>query len=234
MIRFACPGCSSTFTVDADKAGKPGKCPKCAAEFVIPDTPTEAPATPPAAAAAEGTTEVDPCPKCGTRLSVASADVGRDVECPYCQSVFRAKAPGSGRPLLSPSKRPRREPDDAEDDRPRSRRRPIDDDEDDDRPSRRRRRDDDDDYDRPRRSRRRYSDVESKRVTAGILALLLGSFGVHKFYLGYTGAGCLHLLLLFLTCGGIKFVALAEGIIYLTKSDDEFIETYQIGRKEWF
>ena len=36
MIRFACPGCSSTFTVADEKAGKTGKCPKCHIQFTIP------------------------------------------------------------------------------------------------------------------------------------------------------------------------------------------------------
>ena len=41
--------------------------------------------------------------------------------------------------------------------------------------------------------------------------------------------------MLILACFGISgFIALAEGIIYLTKDDEEFIETYQIGQKEWF
>ena len=35
---------------------------------------------------------------------------------------------------------------------------------------------------------------EKSRVTAGVLAILLGVFGVHKFYLGRTGAGLVMLL----------------------------------------
>ena len=76
--------------------------------------------------------------------------------------------------------------------------------------------------------------MESKRILAGVLALFLGAFGVHKFVLGYTKAGLIHLTLTFVTCGFMKIVAIAEGIIYLTKSDSEFIQTYQIGTKEWF
>lgn len=76
--------------------------------------------------------------------------------------------------------------------------------------------------------------LESKRIVAGVLALLFGAFGVHKFVLGYTRAGLIHLVLTFATCGFMKIVAIVEGIIYLTKSDAEFIQTYQIGTKEWF
>ena len=73
---------------------------------------------------------------------------------------------------------------------------------------------------------------ESKKVVAGILAILLGGFGIHKFYLGYTVPG---IIMLVLACTGISgIIGIVEGIIYLTKSDEEFIETYQVGKKEWF
>lgn len=71
-----------------------------------------------------------------------------------------------------------------------------------------------------------------KKVTAGILALLLGAFGVHKFYLGYTKAGIIQILLSLLCLGGL--IAFIEGIIYLTKSDEEFDRTYVQNQKEWF
>ncbi|GAA5101380.1 NINE protein [Chryseobacterium ginsengisoli] len=71
-----------------------------------------------------------------------------------------------------------------------------------------------------------------KKVTAGILAILLGAFGVHKFYLGYTKAGILQILLSLLCLGGL--IGLIEGIIYLTKSDEEFDRTYVQNQKEWF
>lgn len=72
----------------------------------------------------------------------------------------------------------------------------------------------------------------SKKVTAGILALLLGGLGVHKFYLGYTAEGVIMILLLF--CGISPIIGLIEGIIYLTKSDPEFYWTYEAAQKPWF
>jgi TM2 domain-containing membrane protein YozV len=75
---------------------------------------------------------------------------------------------------------------------------------------------------------------ESKRVTAGVLAILLGSLGVHKFYLGFTVAGIIHLVLFPCTLGCSSVISLIEGIMYLTKTDEEFIDTYQIGKKQWF
>ena len=81
---------------------------------------------------------------------------------------------------------------------------------------------------------RRPAAQESKKVVAGILGILLGGLGVHKFYLGYTTPGIIQLALGLITCGAAGIIGLIEGIIYLTKSDEEFIQTYQVGKKEWF
>jgi TM2 domain-containing membrane protein YozV len=81
-------------------------------------------------------------------------------------------------------------------------------------------------------------DRASSKIAAGVCGILLGSFGVHKFILGYTGAGLIMLLVSLLTCFMaapiISIIGLIEGIIYLTKSDAEFVRTYVEGRKEWF
>jgi TM2 domain-containing membrane protein YozV len=62
--------------------------------------------------------------------------------------------------------------------------------------------------------------------------------GVHKFILGYTGAGLIMLLVTLLTCGVaypvMHVIGLIEGILYLCKSDEEFVRVYVGGRKEWF
>jgi TM2 domain-containing membrane protein YozV len=78
----------------------------------------------------------------------------------------------------------------------------------------------------------------SNKIPAGICAIILGGLGVHKFILGYTGAGLIMLLLSIFTCGiaytAMHIIGVVEGVIYLTKSDDEFVRTYVDGRKEWF
>ena len=60
------------------------------------------------------------------------------------------------------------------------------------------------------------------KIAAGILGILLGSFGVHNFYLGYTGKGIAQLLITLLTCGFGAFISsvcgLIEGILILTGS----------------
>ena len=78
------------------------------------------------------------------------------------------------------------------------------------------------------------SSEESKRVIAGILALLLGSLGVHKFVLGYTQEGIIQLIISIVSCGILGIIPFIEGIIYLTKTDEEFIYMYQTNKKGWF
>jgi TM2 domain-containing membrane protein YozV len=62
------------------------------------------------------------------------------------------------------------------------------------------------------------------KVAAGVLGILLGSFGAHKFYLGKIGQGILYLIFSWTGIPGI--IGLIEGIIYLTKSDEEFARQY--------
>ena len=76
--------------------------------------------------------------------------------------------------------------------------------------------------------------AENKKVLAGVLALLFGPLGVHKFILGYTKAGVVQLIVTFVSCGLASIIPFIEGIIYLTKSDEEFYNTYQVGKKTWF
>lgn len=82
------------------------------------------------------------------------------------------------------------------------------------------------------------SDVSGKKIAAGICGILLGALGIHKFVLGYTQEGLIMLLVSILTCGigAIVFgvIGLVEGIIYLTKSDQEFYATYVANKRGWF
>jgi TM2 domain-containing membrane protein YozV len=75
---------------------------------------------------------------------------------------------------------------------------------------------------------------ENKKIVAGVLALLLGSLGVHKFILGYTTEGIIQIVISVVTCGIGGIVPFIEGIIYLVKTDDEFYQTYQVNKRGWF
>ena len=92
--------------------------------------------------------------------------------------------------------------------------------------------------------------ASKSKVAAGLLAIFLGGLGIHKFYLGYAGAGALYLALWLVafitTCtliGAIVglpiafalwIICLVEGIIYLTKSDEDFHETYVVNKRTFF
>jgi TM2 domain-containing membrane protein YozV/cold shock CspA family protein len=77
------------------------------------------------------------------------------------------------------------------------------------------------------------------RIAAALLAVFLGHWGVHKFYLGKTNAGIIMLLAgtigwLLVLPGIINWViSICEFIIYLTKSDHEFYQEYVVGDRSW-
>ena len=87
---------------------------------------------------------------------------------------------------------------------------------------------------------------DNKRILTGVLAILLGHLGVHKFVLGYNNEGFLILIAtvigyatLCIFIGAFvlavtSLLGLIEGIIYLTKTDAEFYEMYQKNKKPWF
>jgi len=58
------------------------------------------------------------------------------------------------------------------------------------------------------------------KVAAGLLGILLGGLGAHKFYMGKTGMGILYLVFCWTLVPAI--LGLFEGIIYLTESDVAF------------
>lgn len=71
------------------------------------------------------------------------------------------------------------------------------------------------------------------------MAILFGSFGVHKFILGYKKEGFIMLGLLFFSANIFKInlglvIGIIEGIIYLSKSHRGFQKTYISGKREWF
>ena len=85
------------------------------------------------------------------------------------------------------------------------------------------------------------SSGKDKKMLAGILAIVLGAYGIHKFILGYTKEGIIMCVIgvvgLFL-CGiptiVVAIIGIIEGIMYLTKTDEEFERTYIQGQKPWF
>ena len=56
---------------------------------------------------------------------------------------------------------------------------------------------------------------DKSKVTAGLLQILLGTFGVGRFYLGYTTIGVLQLVVSLVTCGIGAIWPLIDGIMIL-------------------
>jgi len=264
VIRFSCPDCGRVVEVGDGDAGLTMKCPTCGQRLQVPGSgkpaATSESARPRLSALAEpdrGMVAIEDCPQCGKALQVPEADAGRRVACPRCNQEFvartlklpaRAPAPVKDEP-------PRRERPDEDADRDPPRRIKPDQD-DDDRPR------------RDKKSGKRYctacgaaisrrdtqcpecdarqpeardpalADAASKKLAAGLCAILIGGWGVHKFILGFTTAGVIMLLISFLTCGVgsivMYVIGIIEGITYLTRSDEEFYRTYIVGKKEWF
>ncbi len=193
MIRFACPGCMASFTVGPEQAGKPGQCPHCQARYVVPPAPvdtSERQRPPdPLPVGSDDPVEIRPCPKCQSRLSVLAGDVGVEVECPNCHTIYKAMRVGA--PPPPPVEKPRAggrlvergsDRDNTDDDRQsrRSSRERDRDDEDDRRPRRSSRRDDDEDddrRDRRRSRRRRYEDEYDRHLLPHRGGMIL-TFGI--------------------------------------------------------
>jgi hypothetical protein len=103
------------------------------------------------------------------------------------------------------------------------------------------------------------SSIRNKKLTAGFLALFLGGFGAHKFFLGRTLQGCIYLGLWVMTIvilgafgsegenienaadlvGVLLIMALgilpfAESITYFTRSVEDFERINIRGKRPWF
>lgn len=66
--------------------------------------------------------------------------------------------------------------------------------------------------------------IKSK-IVAGVLALILGGLGIHKFYLGQTGKGVLYLLFCWAYIPSI--LAFIEGLMILCSNDENFQIKYK-------
>ncbi len=82
---------------------------------------------------------------------------------------------------------------------------------------------------------------EKNKMVAGLLGIFLGGLGIHKFYLGYTKEAVIMLVVWLaglILCGIpstiMVVIGLIEGIMYLTKSDEDFNSIYVQGHKGWF
>jgi TM2 domain-containing membrane protein YozV len=58
--------------------------------------------------------------------------------------------------------------------------------------------------------------AQKSRIAAGILGILLGGLGIHRFYLGYVGIGIAQIAVTIVTFGVGSIWGLIEGILILT------------------
>lgn len=87
--------------------------------------------------------------------------------------------------------------------------------------------------------------IRRRQRLAGVLAILVGPFGVHKFVLGYYRAGFIMLLapVVVIPAGWLAstavslvmgIIGLIEGWNYLAQSPQAFKAQYIDAKKEWF
>lgn len=92
-----------------------------------------------------------------------------------------------------------------------------------------------------------YRAFVDKKMAAGICAMVLGAFGIHKFIIGLNSAGTTMLLVYLaclvtgsclvvpiLGCLALTVIGFVEGVLYITKTDEEFYQTYAVQKQEWF
>ena len=60
--------------------------------------------------------------------------------------------------------------------------------------------------------------TSKSKLTAGLLGIFLGGFGVHRFYLGYTTMGIIQIVVTLVTCGIGSLWGFVEGILILAGS----------------
>jgi len=86
----------------------------------------------------------------------------------------------------------------------------------------------------------------SNKLTAGLLGILLGGLGIHKFVLGLNTSGIIMLVLtvtsIFAWClivplaipPIVALIGFIEGVLYLTASDEDFYKKYAVNKQQWF
>lgn len=77
-----------------------------------------------------------------------------------------------------------------------------------------------------------YGVEQKSKMVAGILGILLGGFGVHRFYLGYTSIGIIQIVVTIVTCGIGAIWGVIEGILILVGNDNFLTDANGVPLKE--
>jgi len=79
-IAFSCPGCGKEFHESSRAAGKPTRCPKCSAEFVIPvGKPAAGKTSPPSQPASASSPDAKPSVEAGVEAAVAAYSASKSA-----------------------------------------------------------------------------------------------------------------------------------------------------------
>ncbi|MCD4828421.1 MAG: TM2 domain-containing protein [Candidatus Cloacimonetes bacterium] len=97
------------------------------------------------------------------------------------------------------------------------------------------------------------TEAKNNKILVGLIAIFFGWLGIHKFIMGYTNPGLIMCIgsvaslvvatllawlilpmVLYIVPFGMSVIGLIEGIIYLTKTDEEYQRIYVDGQKFWF
>lgn len=93
VLLAPCPTCGARLTVNAEDVGAHVECPMCKTVFQGQAAPAGAAPPPPPPPPPPADVDIAPCPKCRAELTVSETDLGQDVECPHCQTVYKAERP---------------------------------------------------------------------------------------------------------------------------------------------
>ncbi|TWT31961.1 MJ0042-type zinc finger domain-containing protein [Blastopirellula retiformator] len=96
ILKFACTSCSAQLQAAASAAGDSFTCPHCEHSLRVPQP--DAVGVIRSGGRDNEETEAVVCPLCNTRVTIQSADLGKKVKCPDCETAFVAKAPAKKLP----------------------------------------------------------------------------------------------------------------------------------------
>lgn len=109
--QVTCPGCSTKLAVGTDKRPFSFNCPKCSRRITLEARPGETPVAPSQAAPGPAAPSTAPpaatgteitCPRCLSKLNVATTRRPFSFNCPKCTQRITLQAPGQGPPGRPP------------------------------------------------------------------------------------------------------------------------------------
>jgi TM2 domain-containing membrane protein YozV len=179
------------------------------------------------------------CPSCGAKANAPDSAAGKKVKCPKCQGVVAVPKPQRNE-LDELDEEPVAPPKPAAKGGalvPKKGKPPLDEEEEgfEDEPPP----EDEEDFDEEEAPSKKGKGGKApgappNKTTLGIVAILFGALGIHKFMLGRSKEGVITLICSLLCLFPIMAqIGMIEGIIYLAKSEEDFHQTYVVNKRGW-